>query len=168
MLTTKNEFRFQFMLPTKGLVIGFIADVKVLEDLFRMRGVLPHPLEDTPFDYFLAVRVPCPAGRTTVGKHRPERVVLNREERSSTFQRDLYLGVAPAPPERFYWNTLRVDGRRSCVGSFLKGSPGDPSDMTTDEKIRFGMLALAGASLVFASLGLKLGPLEIIGGYGTH
>lgn len=38
MLTTKNEFRFQFMLPTKGLVIGFIADVKVLEDLFRMRG----------------------------------------------------------------------------------------------------------------------------------
>jgi len=39
--------------------------------------------------------------------------------------------------------------------------------MTPDEKIRFGMLALAGASIVFASLGLRLGPLEIISGYGT-
>jgi len=40
--------------------------------------------------------------------------------------------------------------------------------MTPDEKIRLGMLALAGASIVFASLGLKFGPLEQIGGYGTH
>jgi hypothetical protein len=39
--------------------------------------------------------------------------------------------------------------------------------MTTDEKIRYGMVALAGASVVFASLGLKVGPLEIIGGFGT-
>ncbi|MGP8125630.1 MAG: hypothetical protein ACLQEQ_07180 [Nitrososphaerales archaeon] len=39
--------------------------------------------------------------------------------------------------------------------------------MTTDEKIRIGMVALAGASLVFASLGLKIGPLEIIGGWGS-
>ncbi len=39
--------------------------------------------------------------------------------------------------------------------------------MTTDEKIRYGMLALAGASVVFASLGLKVGPLEIIQGWGT-
>jgi len=39
--------------------------------------------------------------------------------------------------------------------------------MTTDEKIRLGMLALAGASIVFASLGLKVGPLELIGGWGT-
>jgi len=36
--------------------------------------------------------------------------------------------------------------------------------MTLDEKIRFGMLALSGASLVFASLGLHMNPLEIIGG----
>ena len=39
--------------------------------------------------------------------------------------------------------------------------------MTVDEKIRFGMLALGGASLVFATLGLKMGPLEIIGGFGV-
>jgi hypothetical protein len=42
------------------------------------------------------------------------------------------------------------------------------ADMTLDEKLRYGMLALSGASLVFASLGLKVGPLEIIGGFGTH
>ena len=39
--------------------------------------------------------------------------------------------------------------------------------MTLDEKIRLGMVALTGASLVFASLGLKAGPLEIIGGFGV-
>ncbi len=42
-----------------------------------------------------------------------------------------------------------------------------PAGMTLDEKIRLGMVALTGASLVFASLGLKIGPLEIIGGAGT-
>jgi hypothetical protein len=36
--------------------------------------------------------------------------------------------------------------------------------MTLDEKIRYGMLALAGASLIFASLGVRIGPLDIIGG----
>jgi len=66
------------------------------------------------------------------------------------------------------WNTLRVDRRRSCVGSFLKADSANPSDMTPDEKIRLGMLALGGASIVFASLGIKIGPLEIIGGFGTH
>ncbi|HEV2138546.1 MAG TPA: hypothetical protein VGR56_08915 [Nitrososphaerales archaeon] len=39
--------------------------------------------------------------------------------------------------------------------------------MTLDEKIRIGMMAISGASLVFATLGLKLGPLEIIGGFGS-
>jgi hypothetical protein len=39
--------------------------------------------------------------------------------------------------------------------------------MTLDEKIRYGMLAVSGASLVFATLGLKVGPLEIIGGWGS-
>jgi hypothetical protein len=39
--------------------------------------------------------------------------------------------------------------------------------MTLDEKVRFGMIALSGASLVFATLGLKIGPLEVIGGFGT-
>ena len=41
------------------------------------------------------------------------------------------------------------------------------SDMTLDEKIRFGMMALSGASLVFATLGLRMSPLEIIGGFGV-
>ena len=47
-----------------------------------------------------------------------------------------------------------------------KGAPYS-ADMTLDEKIRLGMVALTGASIVFASLGLKVGPLEIIGGYGA-
>ncbi len=38
--------------------------------------------------------------------------------------------------------------------------------MTLDEKIRYGMLALSGASLVFASLGLHAVPLEVAGGFG--
>ena len=41
------------------------------------------------------------------------------------------------------------------------------ADMTLDEKIRLGMVALTGASIVFASLGLRIGPLEIIGGAGV-
>jgi hypothetical protein len=39
--------------------------------------------------------------------------------------------------------------------------------MTLDEKIRFGMAALSGAGIVFATLGLHVGPLEIIGGMGS-
>lgn len=40
--------------------------------------------------------------------------------------------------------------------------------MTLDEKIRLGMVALTGASLVFAALGLHLpGPLDVAGGSGS-
>jgi len=40
--------------------------------------------------------------------------------------------------------------------------------MTLDEKIRIGMLALTGASIVFAALGLPLHPAgQIIGGAGA-
>jgi len=39
-------------------------------------------------------------------------------------------------------------------------------NMTLDEKIRFGMVALSGASIVFAALGVHISPLEIIGGAG--
>ncbi len=39
--------------------------------------------------------------------------------------------------------------------------------MTLDEKIRYGMLALSGASLIFAALGLQVSPLKLIGGAGT-
>jgi len=47
-----------------------------------------------------------------------------------------------------------------------KGIP-THADMTLDEKIRYGMLALGGASVVFATLGLPAGPLDIIGGFGV-
>jgi len=39
--------------------------------------------------------------------------------------------------------------------------------MTLDDKIRYGMMALAGASVVFASFGLHLGPLDLVGSSGT-
>lgn len=39
--------------------------------------------------------------------------------------------------------------------------------MTLDEKIRLGMVALTGASIVFAALGVHLGPLDIAGGHGS-
>jgi len=40
-------------------------------------------------------------------------------------------------------------------------------NMTLDEKIRLGMVALTGASIVFATLGVHINPLDIIGGAGT-
>ena len=39
--------------------------------------------------------------------------------------------------------------------------------MTLDEKIRFGMVTLSGASIVLATLGVHFNPLEIAGGMGT-
>ena len=39
--------------------------------------------------------------------------------------------------------------------------------MTLDEKVRYGMMALGGASIVFATLGVHVSPLEVIGGYGN-
>ncbi|MGA2199720.1 MAG: hypothetical protein ABSG45_07250 [Nitrososphaerales archaeon] len=39
--------------------------------------------------------------------------------------------------------------------------------MTLDEKVRYGMMALGGASLVFTALGLHLSPLETLAGAGT-
>lgn len=39
--------------------------------------------------------------------------------------------------------------------------------MTLDEKVRLGMVALTGASIVFATLGMHVGPLDIIGGMGS-
>lgn len=41
------------------------------------------------------------------------------------------------------------------------------ANMTLDEKIRYGMVALGGASVVLATLGVHINPLEIIGGMGT-
>jgi len=38
--------------------------------------------------------------------------------------------------------------------------------MTIDEKVRYGIMALGGASLVLATLGVHISPLEIGGGYG--
>lgn len=39
--------------------------------------------------------------------------------------------------------------------------------MTLDEKIQLGMVALTGASVVFASFGLHVVPLDIAGGMGA-
>lgn len=39
--------------------------------------------------------------------------------------------------------------------------------MTLDEKIRYGMIALTGASLVFATLGVHISPLGASGGSGS-
>jgi hypothetical protein len=41
------------------------------------------------------------------------------------------------------------------------------ANMTLDEKVRYGMLALGGAGIVLATLGVHINPLEIIGGAGT-
>ena len=38
--------------------------------------------------------------------------------------------------------------------------------MTLDEKVRYGMIALTGASVVLAGLGVHVNPLTIAGGYG--
>lgn len=39
--------------------------------------------------------------------------------------------------------------------------------MTIDDKVRYGMMALGGASLVFAAMGLHIGPLETLSGAGS-
>jgi hypothetical protein len=49
----------------------------------------------------------------------------------------------------------------------LKIDPDIPSDMTLDEKVRYGMLALTGAGIVFAALGLHLGPIDVTGSTGS-
>ncbi len=38
--------------------------------------------------------------------------------------------------------------------------------MTADEKMRYGMMALGGASIVLTALGLHISPLQIVGGAG--
>jgi hypothetical protein len=38
--------------------------------------------------------------------------------------------------------------------------------MTLDEKVKFGMMAVTGASLVLATMGVHISPLSIGGGYG--
>ncbi len=39
--------------------------------------------------------------------------------------------------------------------------------MTLEDKVRYGVMALSGASIVFATLGVHVSPLEVIGGYGN-
>lgn len=39
--------------------------------------------------------------------------------------------------------------------------------MTTDDKIRYGMMALTGSSFVLAAFGVHINPLNIIGGAAT-
>jgi hypothetical protein len=54
---------------------------------------------------------------------------------------------------------------RKRIGIKLKLMDVAPYAMTLDEKIRLGMVALTGASLVFAALGIHIGPLDVIGGH---
>jgi len=39
--------------------------------------------------------------------------------------------------------------------------------VSLDEKIRYGMMAAAGASLIFSTLGLHLSPLDAMSGVGS-
>jgi len=39
--------------------------------------------------------------------------------------------------------------------------------MTPDKKVRYGMVALGAASLVFATLGLHVSPLDAMSGAGS-
>jgi len=38
--------------------------------------------------------------------------------------------------------------------------------MTLEDKVRYGMMALTGASFVFATLGVHISPLQVTHGYG--
>jgi hypothetical protein len=40
------------------------------------------------------------------------------------------------------------------------------ANMTLDEKIRYGMVALGATSVVLATLGVHINPLHIAGGHG--
>ena len=51
--------------------------------------------------------------------------------------------------------------------SLICGPFSTMANMTLDEKIRYGMMALAGASVVLATLGAHPGLLEIAGGMGA-
>jgi len=39
--------------------------------------------------------------------------------------------------------------------------------VTLDERIRYGVMAAAGASLIFAALGLHMSPLDAMSGVGS-
>jgi hypothetical protein len=39
--------------------------------------------------------------------------------------------------------------------------------MSTDEKIRYGMMALGGASVVLAAFGVHVNPLTQVAGFGS-
>ena len=39
--------------------------------------------------------------------------------------------------------------------------------MTLDDKVRYGIMALGGASVVLATLGVHISPLENVGGWGN-
>lgn len=38
--------------------------------------------------------------------------------------------------------------------------------MTLEDKVRYGMMAIGGASVVFATMGVHFSPLMVAGGYG--
>ncbi len=42
----------------------------------------------------------------------------------------------------------------------------DIAAMNPDEKVRLGVMAVAGASVVFATLGVHISPLDVMGSWG--
>ncbi len=49
----------------------------------------------------------------------------------------------------------------------LKFAELSPGDMTLDEKIRIGMVALTGSSIALAALGVHVSPFTAMGGAGS-
>jgi len=38
--------------------------------------------------------------------------------------------------------------------------------MNTEDKVRYGLMALSGAAVIAATLGIHFAPLDVAGGYG--
>jgi hypothetical protein len=53
-----------------------------------------------------------------------------------------------------------------AIGIPLNLFEGMYGTMTLEDKLRYGMIALGGASIVFATLGVHFSPLMVAGGYG--
>lgn len=51
--------------------------------------------------------------------------------------------------------------------NFIRQAFDTVASMTLDEKVRYGMVALGGAGIILATLGVHITPLQIIGGAGT-
>jgi hypothetical protein len=53
-----------------------------------------------------------------------------------------------------------------AIGIPLNLESGGKRGMTLEDKVRYGTMALGGASVVFATLGVHFSPLDTIGSWG--